>query len=46
MRGVVRVALFSGIQGAALLAGTFRDPKILTRQGRLLERWTDTLAGS
>jgi AcrR family transcriptional regulator len=36
------VALFSGIQGAALLAGTFRDPTILTRQGKLLERWIDT----
>jgi AcrR family transcriptional regulator len=37
------IALFSGIQGAALLAGTFRDPNILTRQGRLLERWIDSL---
>jgi TetR/AcrR family transcriptional regulator, transcriptional repressor for nem operon len=38
------IALFSGIQGAALLAGTFRDPNILSRQGRLLERWIDSLA--
>jgi AcrR family transcriptional regulator len=38
------VALFAGIQGAALLANTFRDPTILTRQGRHLERWIDTLA--
>jgi TetR/AcrR family transcriptional regulator, transcriptional repressor for nem operon len=37
------VALFAGIQGAALLANTFRDPTILTRQGRHLERWIDTL---
>jgi len=37
------VALFAGIQGAALLANTFRDPSILTRQGRHLERWIDTL---
>jgi len=37
------VALFAGIQGAALLANTFRDPDILTRQGRHLERWIDTL---
>jgi TetR/AcrR family transcriptional repressor of nem operon len=37
------VALFSGIQGAALLANTFRDPDILTRQGRHLERWIDSL---
>ncbi len=38
------VALFAGIQGAALLANTFRDPTILTRQTRLLERWIDALA--
>src|SRR5262245_18226813 len=38
------VALFAGIQGAALLANTFRDPNLLTRQGRHLERWIDTLA--
>jgi TetR/AcrR family transcriptional regulator, transcriptional repressor for nem operon len=37
------IALFAGIQGAALLANTFRDPTILTRQGRHLERWIDTL---
>jgi len=37
------VALFAGIQGAALLANTFRDPTILTRQGHHLERWIDTL---
>jgi TetR/AcrR family transcriptional repressor of nem operon len=36
------VALFAGIQGAALLANTFRDPDILTRQGRHLERWIDS----
>jgi TetR/AcrR family transcriptional repressor of nem operon len=36
------VALFAGIQGAALLANTFRDPDILTRQGRYLERWIDS----
>jgi TetR/AcrR family transcriptional regulator, transcriptional repressor for nem operon len=37
------MALFAGIQGASLLANTFRDPMILTRQGRHLERWIDTL---
>jgi TetR/AcrR family transcriptional repressor of nem operon len=37
------VALFAGIQGAALLANTFRDPNILTRQGRHLERWIDSV---
>ena len=40
------VALFAGIQGAALLANTFRDPTILTRQGHHLERWIDTLTGA
>jgi TetR/AcrR family transcriptional regulator, transcriptional repressor for nem operon len=38
------VALFSGLQGAALIANTLRDPEILTRQGRHLERWIDSLA--
>jgi len=37
------IALFAGIQGAALLASTFRDPTILARQGRHLERWVDSL---
>jgi AcrR family transcriptional regulator len=37
------VALFASIQGAALLANTLRDPTILTRQGRLLERSIDAL---
>ena len=37
------VALFAGIQGAALLANTFRDPTILSRQARHLERWIDSL---
>src|ERR671922_1680181 len=39
------VALFAGIQGAALLANTFRDPSLLTRQTRHLERWIDSIAG-
>lgn len=37
------IALFAGIQGAALLANTFRDPTILARQGHHLERWIDSL---
>jgi TetR/AcrR family transcriptional repressor of nem operon len=40
------VGLFAGIQGAALLANTFRDPDILTRQGRHLERWIDSFRPS
>jgi AcrR family transcriptional regulator len=37
------LALFSGIQGAALLANTFHDPDILRGQTRYLERWIDSL---
>lgn len=37
------VALFSGIQGAALLANAFRDPGLLTGQIGHLERWLDSL---
>src|SRR5262249_30363972 len=39
------VALFAGIQGSALLANAFRDPLLLTRQTRHLERWIESLAG-
>jgi AcrR family transcriptional regulator len=39
------VALFAGIQGGALLANTFRDPTLLTRETRHLERWIDSLTG-
>src|SRR5919197_2337679 len=38
------IALFAGIQGTALLANTFRDPDILSRQARHLERWIDSLS--
>jgi AcrR family transcriptional regulator len=38
------LALFAGIQGAALLANTFRDPTILSRQARHLESWIDSLS--
>ena len=37
------VTLFAGIQGSALLANALRDPSILTRQARHLERWIDEL---
>jgi TetR/AcrR family transcriptional regulator, transcriptional repressor for nem operon len=35
--------MISGIQGAALLSNSFRDPTIMTREVRQLERWIDTL---
>jgi AcrR family transcriptional regulator len=38
------LVLFAGIQGAALLANTFRDPTILSRQARYLEGWIDSLS--
>ena len=37
------VALMSAYQGASLLANTFRDPDLLAREARRLERWIDTL---
>jgi TetR/AcrR family transcriptional regulator, transcriptional repressor for nem operon len=37
------VALMSAYQGASLLANTFRDPDLLVREARRLERWIDTL---
>ena len=38
------ITLLAGVQGATLLANTFHDPQIMTRQTRRLERWIDTLA--
>lgn len=37
------VALMSGIQGSALLANTFHDATVMSRQARYLERWIDSL---
>ena len=37
------VTLLAGVQGAALLANTFRDPALMTSQVRGLERWIDSL---
>jgi hypothetical protein len=34
----------SGIQGSVLLANTFHDTTIMTRQSRHLEQWIDSLA--
>jgi hypothetical protein len=38
------IALLSGVQGAALLANTLRDPDIITGQVRHLGRWIDSLS--
>jgi TetR/AcrR family transcriptional regulator, transcriptional repressor for nem operon len=38
------VALVASYQGTALLANTFRDPELMVRQGRRLERWIDSLS--
>jgi AcrR family transcriptional regulator len=35
--------LIAAVQGAALLTNSFRDPQILVRQSRRLERWIDSL---
>jgi TetR/AcrR family transcriptional regulator, transcriptional repressor for nem operon len=37
------VALISSYQGIALLTNTFRDPELMAREGRRLERWIDSL---
>jgi TetR/AcrR family transcriptional regulator, transcriptional repressor for nem operon len=38
------VALVASYQGVALLTNTFRDPELMARQGRRLERWIDSLS--
>jgi TetR/AcrR family transcriptional repressor of nem operon len=38
------VALIASYQGIALLTNTFRDPQLMAREGRRLERWIDSLA--
>jgi TetR/AcrR family transcriptional regulator, transcriptional repressor for nem operon len=37
------VSLLASYQGSALLSNTFRNPDILTREARRLDRWIDTL---
>jgi AcrR family transcriptional regulator len=37
------ITLFAGVQGAALLANTLRDPKVMSREVRRLERWIDSV---
>jgi TetR/AcrR family transcriptional regulator, transcriptional repressor for nem operon len=38
------IALIASYEGIALLTNTFRDPELMTREGRRLERWIDSLA--
>jgi AcrR family transcriptional regulator len=38
------VSLIASYQGIALLTNTFRDPELMVREGRRLERWIDSLA--
>ena len=35
------VALIASYQGAALLANTFREPELMAREAKRLERWID-----
>jgi AcrR family transcriptional regulator len=42
--GELAVALIASYQGIALLTNTLRDPDLMTREGRRLERWIDSLA--
>ena len=37
------IALIAAFQGASLLTNSFRDPSIMTRQARRVERWIDSL---
>ena len=38
------VALVASYQGIALLTNTFRDPEMMVREGKRLERWIDSLS--
>ncbi len=38
------VALIAAYQGVALIANSLRDPEVMAREGRRLERWVDSLA--
>jgi TetR/AcrR family transcriptional repressor of nem operon len=38
------VALIAAYQGISLLTNTFRDPDLMTREARRLERWIDALS--
>ncbi|HWC37204.1 MAG TPA: TetR/AcrR family transcriptional regulator [Acidimicrobiales bacterium] len=38
------VSMIATYQGISLLTNTFRDPELMVREGRRLERWIDSLA--
>jgi AcrR family transcriptional regulator len=38
------VALIASYQGISLITNTFREPELMLREGRRLERWIDSLA--
>jgi AcrR family transcriptional regulator len=38
------VALIASYQGISLLTNAFRDPEMMVREGKRLERWIDSLA--
>jgi len=38
------VAMIAAYQGISLLTNTFRDPELMVREARRLERWIDSLA--
>ncbi|MGH2893848.1 MAG: hypothetical protein ACRDPM_11385 [Solirubrobacteraceae bacterium] len=38
------IARIAAYQGIALLTNTFRDPELMTREARRLDRWIDSLA--
>ena len=40
------IALVASYQGISLLTNTFRDPELMVREGRRLERWIDSLPSS
>ena len=37
------VALIAAYQGISLITNTLRDPELMIREGRRLERWIDSL---
>jgi hypothetical protein len=38
------VGLIASYQGIAVITNTFRDPELVVREGKRLERWIDSLA--